>query len=61
MGIYCELCMGENIGKSDEECIEVQLETHRCPHCATRFCDRHWKETNECSCGGKEQERELGY
>ena len=50
MGIYCELCMGENIDKPANERIKVQLETHRCPDCDIRFCDRHWKDTNECSC-----------
>ena len=61
MGIYCELCMGENIDKPYMERIEVQLATYWCPHCSTRMCNRHWKETNECSCGGKEMERKLGY
>lgn len=59
MGRYCELCMGENIGKPDNQCIEVQLETHRCAYCATRFCDRHWKETEECSCAAKIAEENM--
>ena len=61
MGKYCEFCMGENTGMPEEYHKEVKLETHRCPHCSTRFCDGHWIESNECSCGGKQLERKWGY
>jgi len=53
--------MGENIDKPENERIEVPLATHWCPYCASRMCDKHWKETDECSCGNKQLERELGY